>query len=167
MVAQTTALFPLKVPCSLEWIKAGSFRFAVVVFFLLFNAATFAACDLVATRVGGGDKRGNQIKIPLYYPAVAMPLAGIRARLRSSARCVLRGLPPVHKRNYSDRRAGNTKRPSVPVGGTEEDRTAPSGPHPEWEPSRKTDALERCTPSVQFSASEKCVVSISRTENAK
>lgn len=88
----------------------------------------FSLSDLIATSVGGRAKGGNQIKIPLYYPAVGMPLAGIRARLRSSARCVLRGLPPVHKRNYSDRRAGDTKRPDVPVEGTEEGGTAPSGP---------------------------------------
>lgn len=132
--------------------QSRHFPVSCCVFFLLFNAATFTACDLIATRVGGGGEGENQIKIPLYYPAVGMPLAGIRARLRSSAHCVLCGLPSVHKRNYSDRREGDTKRPSVPVGGTEEDRTAPSGPHPEWEPSRKPKALERCTPSVQFSA---------------
>lgn len=109
-----------KAYCSTQSIKACSFQFPVCFYFYF--------CDLTATRVRGRGKGGNQIKIPLYYPAVGMPLAGIRARLRSSARCVLRGLPPVHKRNYSDRRAGDTKRPGVPVEGTEEDGTAPSGP---------------------------------------
>lgn len=106
------------VQCSGSKQAASSFLFCFYFYF----------CDLIATGVAGRGKGGNQIKIPLYYPAVGMPLAGIRARLRSSARCVLGGLPPVHKRNYSDRRAGDTKRPGVPVEGTEEDGTAPSGP---------------------------------------
>lgn len=114
---QTTALFnPIKPYCLMQ--AASSFLFCFYFYF----------CDLIATSIRGRGKGGNQIKIPLYYPAVGMPLAGIRARLRSSARRVLGGLPPVHKRNYSDRRAGDTKRPDVPVEGTQEDGTAPSGP---------------------------------------
>lgn len=131
-----------------------------------------AACDLIVTRVGGGDcgKGGNQIKIPLYYPAVVMPLAGIRARLGPSARCVLRGLPPVHKQTELLGQTGRNIKNGLSVlfWGTQEDRTVPFGPHPNWEARQADRSFEKVhslTHTQQWSTSERRVGPVSHTEN--